>query len=866
MEDSRKACYMGELLTDAEMHTATSEDIASILKMCKDLPYLQEPLWRFLSTCEKSGIFAKAPVGSLRAQVVARCVWYLGRLHKINGNAAFCIAHASAGVLQQLSGHIVRALESRALETELRAKLIYGLGVLRFREPSVIKAVVRHVESPSQLKGISPMSVSCVVYGMQHLDITDFYSLQPLTDVILHDIGLGRFSNLDIASLLTSAVKMRWKNDDLDLKLAKEACRWARLQKYNPKTFSTVCLSLGRLNYQDQQDIARVVNYVKKLDRLQTLDTQGLSHVAFGMHLLKVTDSEMWTMMGAQAQRPSRLKWFTEQGLAMLIHSLGWHVDQPSVWNTLSEEVLEKRDLSCFTEQSLMTMLSGLHSQPSSKERLLKAILMELADVRLWNLSEANLIEAFGALCALNLEDADFIKLARQAVFTEIQNRAYQDLLSAQSIALIVFALGRVKSCQLESHQTLFQFLVHVLDPFVITELTPQGFACVLFGLGELRFKHGKILDALASAVLRTGLSKFSTFELCNVFFGLGKCGYRRSRQLGIILGELLKEQRFQEMNSGIVSTLMLSLPYHQFEDKELMELLFDRFLDSHLLPTFSLRQLSVVLYASVLVNYKDDKRIARLLQTLFMERSQPWTAEEKKQLPWLMHSLGLLKHKDQQIWNFIFAELDRDNYELLTQLDVQQLTSVLVALRQANNCPSALIQHLLDHLLKSNSLFQMDISSRIKVLECVVAITPNDTASVERLVKKLFVRMRTKQLSQAAMLRIADCLFQTHFIANCNLSKWFLTEMLTFEGGILFSRLPDRQLLYLVFALPILIDQQHPYVSLLLDVLIAEVLSIRRRESIRMMDMIKAISALKKAEKQFKQMEPFDVLPLIVR
>ena len=849
---------VAELLIEAaqKLDGAAPQTVIRILQTCTRQSSLdRNALRQFVTSCGQSRVFSKE---HLSHQDVVNCVASLAQLHRIARDASFSMAEASHEVLHQLSHHIMSMLET-AIDVEHTVKIIDAISVLQFRETSLQQSIVACIESASKLNGLSPTHLACLVHGLSRMGISDYYTLQPLTRLALSEMNFGLFSNATVASLLESAARMQWRNDDIHAKLATEACRRERILRYDGRTFASICLSLGRLSHSCSSDIARLVRHIKQLDRIAQLDARGLSQLALGMHLLDIEDLNLWDQLSQASVFRLRLKNFDEEGLAMVLYSFGSRVQRPIVWEAVSVEILRRRRLSSFRDVTLMTAIHGLvHRSTIPQQPLIAKLFREITTPeRLSCLSEENLVGAFVALNRVRWKATTTLRKSGAALSQAILQLPTP---SSLSIALTIYTLGGIRCCRLVPKQEITPFVRRALKPDVIDRFTSKLWACLFFGLGELRFHDWRTLDDLLLPFFRTDWSTFNTFEVCNIFFGLGKCGYQRSQVTGPLLEEILRKERRADMDTGILSTLVLSMAYHRIQDKHLLDELISYVLDPARLPTFSKKQLSVILHALTILQYSNRDALEKIIRSLIPVGSRSaMSPEEREQLPWIVHSLGKLRVTDAGIWELLVSELKRDNCEAISHMTPAGLSSVLTALSNTGRMPSDVTARLVETFLTHE---RVDNGSLMKMLESATKLDQRHVQ--EHTFRRLLFRCRIKRMGTFFMLRYAESFFRADLLKGHNpYAKGFLTEFLHFRQGMLFSRLTDRRLLQLVASLQDGIDQNYPYLARLFAALKAELFSLRRRDSIRMDDMMDATATLKATEDYLKS-NPSTALPVL--
>lgn len=740
-----------------------------------------------------------------------------------------------SSLIKSLIGNVVSIFEDKEIEIGLISKLIYAFGVLQFREKPRLEAIIHFVNASKRLCEATTFDMISLTTGFRLLGITDPYSLQPLTKTIL-TLGLGSFSDFEIDQLFFNVVQMQWKSESLEDLVAKEALRWDRIIEYRPRVLASICRTLSQSKKKKEIKLDSLVLYLTNLNRLETFDSQGLVDLAYAMKRLDVSDLNFWNQLIQSCCQPSRLKAFENRRLVSLIHSLGSQFSKGKRSSTLEIEVRNR--LRTLSNDDLVIISLGLCQ--SSYARLQRRVLKELIEPdRLKGLSGHQLTGAF-----LSIRRNDWVPFFPTSIGRTLAHQLAlkNEEMTPKSIGLTIYTLGILKDHSLASQAVLKILLAKAYDRRTAKEFTSQGWACLFFGLGELRFNDFKILNSLVWNVVRSNLNQFSTFEICNVFFGIGKCGYKHVKEIGILLGEILKKEREEDMNNGILVTLMLSLAYHGLEDNELIEKVIDRLLDISNPEPISKKQLSIVLYSLTVLNYAKIDRIEALLRKIF-QNHEAWNEEDRKQLPWMIHTLGLMRYTNGDIWKLILDEVRRRKYELLSWMGIRELTGILYSLSKVRWGTSDLIQLLVNRLIKIPILDRMDSLCRLKVLESITTLLPEKSNLADEVMKRLLVRCRIKTFGQKSMLRIMNCFFRTQMLQRSTLSNWILTEFLFFKNGILMSRLMDDQLLYLVHSLEEIHNRNYPYFDLFVEALKSEIFSIQRRQSIRMQDMIQAIS-----------------------
>ena len=846
-----------ELLNEAaqKLEGASPQAAIRILQTCTQQSSVdRNALLQFVTSCGQSPVFSGE---HLSHQDVVNCVAALALLHRRTREASFSLAEASHGLLHQLS-HQIRSMLESAIDVEHIVKIIDAISVLQFRETSLQQSIVACIESASKLNGLSATDFARLMHGLSRMGISDYYTLQALTRMALRDMEFGIFSNAVVASLLESAARMQWRNDDIHAKLAAEACRRERIPHYDGKTFASICLSLGRLSHSCSSDIQRLVRHITRLNRIEQLDAHGLSQLALGMHLLNINDVALWDQLSRASVYRLRLQSFDEQGLAMVLYSFGSRVQKPLVWRELCDEILRRRGLSSFRDITLMTAIHGLVHRPHiPQSHVIQKLFIEITrPERLSRLSEKNLVGVFVALGRVRWKTTTTLRKSGAVLSQAILELPTP---SSLSIALTIYTMGIIRCCRFASTQDITPFVRKALRPDVIDRFTSKLWACLFFGLGELRFRNWPILDDLLLPLFRSDWSKFNAFELCNIFFGLGKCGYQRNRVTGPLLWEILRKERCAEMNCGILSTLVLAMAYHRMQDAHLLNELMSYILHPARLPTFTKKQLSVILHALTILQYSNQDVLAKLIRSLIPIDGRSLTPEEREQLPWIVHSLNKLRVTDAQIWQSLVRELKRDNSAAITHMTPAGLSSVLAALSHTGYTPCDVTERLVETFLTHD---RVDNGSLMKILEAALKL---DRRHVQDLTfRRLLLRCRIKRMGKPFMLRFAESFFQSDLLKGANpYAKQFLTEFLFFRKGVMFSRLPDRRLLELVASLRDAIDQNYPYLHRLFAALKAEVFSVRRRDSIGMDDMMYATTTLKATDDRLKSI-PFTTSPFL--
>eukprot|EP00210_Caulerpa_lentillifera_P005061 g4834.t1 len=709
---------LDRLLVDATKNIDKKNhgEILKLLELCsrsqdRELTSLNQ----FLQSCSRTGVFFRPPVGSFSPKEVICLLTSLSKLHKKSRLKEKSILTGSRGVLQGLSFHLSPMLKQRQFLPWQVAKLVYSLGILCHQYSPLNNQIISLVQDTEFLKSLKPSDLSCLVYGLAQLNLTDFYTREKLTRVILDDIGLGVFSDQDLAALFYASVKLNWKNSQIDRKLAEEVTYWMRVRSYDSKTLSSVCYSLGNLSESSRPKLGALVGHLKKDRVLTGLDSQALVHVAHGLGKSGVKDSEFWTRLGSEISKKRRLKKFTEQGLATLISTFGSIQDSIECWTVLLEEASKANRLKSFQNTSLMNIFIGLKSCSFKNYPIFVKLLKEVVKP---SRMESMTVKQLTALVLCIGQYPSSPDTLIRSVFFEIFHCSRRLQLDPQIISLAIYSLGKLDR-KLMSIKEITLFLERSLESGIIREFSPQGLSCLLFGLGELKFPFkSQLLQALVEQVIILGLKNFNTFELCNVVFGLGRCGFSSSKTAGVFLNELLQKKRLEEMTMMNLATLILALSYHQIQDQDAVESVLDRILHPSNSGKLGVDEISRILFALSKLQYPNFTRVEILMKE-FLSHEQ--TSAEA--ISHVLNSLAELGFKDAQIWTSV---LERTTPDEINSISLEGLSNLIYSLSKVEAGGQKLRISIVQRLMKPVKIRSLKPIGLVKVLEAVV-MSPHD-------------------------------------------------------------------------------------------------------------------------------------------
>lgn len=203
------------------------------------------------------------------------------------------------------------------------------------------------------------------------------------------------------------------------------------------------------------------------------------------------------------------------------------------------------------------------------------------------------------------------------------------------------------------------------------------------------------LLDELVSGDY---FSRFTTQQIGNVIYGLGRLKCQHAEVHKAVAQELSKKDRLEEMKYLELSTVFVGLGQMQFLEIDTLNLIATEVMKPTRLAGFKPLELAYILHGSGMLKYK-NKRFLHAL-TSEVTRGNRLVGFREKELANITYALGLLDFKDEAVVSILLREITRK--ERLDIFTDQGLENIVFAMRKMGRGADPLLSKLVK---ESNNL-----------------------------------------------------------------------------------------------------------------------------------------------------------------
>eukprot|EP00210_Caulerpa_lentillifera_P006880 g6577.t1 len=464
-----------------------------------------------------------------------------------------------------LGNCLVHELDNRGLST-----IIYSLGQLQVlsngnlmpREAlEMVHLILKELQESYRMQYLEPRQISNVLYGLALLkvDLGDQNGVQYLVQLGCQEQNLSNFTEQGFCNFLYSLKELEIQLDhELQTQLISELLKNDRIENLSQQGLCNVMSSLKSIGIQDKkvlevlaaasihssrlllynsQDLANLVhtisswtvsnkapvlnmfkNRILEMKNLAKMKEQELCVIiyCFAQSGLQELDS-FYKLLGKEIIQQERLPLYTNQGLSMVIYSLGMAKYRDLViWRALGREASKTDRLEIASNQSLANLVYGLGRLRLTGDSVLNTV---------------------------------YVKILKEAQKSHRLNSANE-----QYLANIIYSLA-----QLKLKQFLEAFLTEILQLKRLTKLSDQGLSNIfqaLCWLGDTKPVHRKqLLEEAENRCRKTRLSEAAVLNFIHA--GLSTEGWNQQLPPHSILRALLPKTQLASFTSdGLISIL----------------------------------------------------------------------------------------------------------------------------------------------------------------------------------------------------------------------------------------------------------------------------------------------------------------------
>lgn len=282
------------------------------------------------------------------------------------------------------------------------ANLMYGLGQLHRRKrresgctgatfsnvfPSqdeLVRVLIDHIVSSSLSVEFSECDLVSLLQGIALLQAKD---RQQVMDLLLSDLRRAdRLACLNEGQIMRTIHALALLNiDDSDLLngLCGEIVAMGIATGFKDEEISTIIYSLGILKHYHPGAINLLLEELVDSDRLPRMPEKSIVNILYGLsqhpRIDKVHIQRFLPCIVSEASRQDRQSRYTDQGLTLLVYSLGQlYFEEQQLLEPIVEEIMDPKRLRQFTDQGLSCVLYGLMKMRYNNVKFLELVSAEI--------------------------------------------------------------------------------------------------------------------------------------------------------------------------------------------------------------------------------------------------------------------------------------------------------------------------------------------------------------------------------------------------------------------------------------------------------------------------------------------------------
>lgn len=263
----------------------------------------------------------------------------------------------------------------------------------------------------------------------------------------------------------------------------------------------------------------------RKLNQFNETDLASLSA---SMGILEISNPVQYNLLAYEVQADIHLIRFSEQNMVNVAFGLttGGGLDLFEACPIFTQELLTERRLTGFSYRQLALIARCFSTAQKRRNgyRLLPLLRKLIHPIALPQLNSLELRSAVVALGCFKIDDRSIW----ETLLNHLKEHGFSEI-SNFDLTCVYYSMGVVR---FYDREILDKIAMKILkDPETIQNFSRLGLSNCFFGIGSLKYINEPLISALCDAVDRKEiLESFTPSQFANVVFSLGQIGYKHGR------------------------------------------------------------------------------------------------------------------------------------------------------------------------------------------------------------------------------------------------------------------------------------------------------------------------------------------------
>lgn len=392
--------------------------------------------------------------------------------------------------------------------------------------------------------------------ALQHSSKVD--SIMPeIVKLLKQENSLVELSSRELANLLQSFAKWGFfRDEELLQSVTRELLsRGDELFKDDLRQLSWMMINFGALwtnsGSAGEDLMLAAVNELKSRDSLQGVETTALIRFASAFEKFGYRNQDLMVKIANELLKRD-FSTFSASSLHQMARSYSKSKTRGApLLDAIEHELLQRKDWSGFTHQSLCEIAAAMAMCAKNTTRLFKRIASELKPADVMELRPklvSDLCFAFGHT-KVN-DDALFASLA-----ASLEQREDLAGFSTQRLATILWSFAELR--QAERHPALFKRLsLHLQDRADFRDVLSDDLLSILSSFANAKIQDRALFNVTSQIVQERDLSKFKERELASLVHSFGKAKHKDEALFASLLGEISRRKSTDFSPTALVQIL----------------------------------------------------------------------------------------------------------------------------------------------------------------------------------------------------------------------------------------------------------------------------------------------------------------------
>ncbi|GMH44090.1 hypothetical protein BSKO_12024 [Bryopsis sp. KO-2023] len=577
------------------------------------------------------------------------------------------------------------------------------------------------------------------------------------------------------AGIIHSCAKLDHWNADLLQKLGESLLQESDQRAYSPRNLSNILYGLGvlrrRMTYNgelgheeklfpmEEEVVEACVSQM--MSRLNELNQHDLSMFIYALGLMDYSgDDRFYQALMDEVQRPWHLEKFSDMDIITIAFGLT-KAKRPHLVKAclgLFREAMQPERLKNFRPREMVLFLRCLMNPqvvPTARREIDFVPLMQRM-ISLNELDEMGVLTLRTVVLAMGIFRIRNLELWERVTDFLMKER-WLDWVRAYDTTMVLYAMGVARYYRVSVLESICENLMKSA-PF---NFGANGVSNVVFGLGQLRYKHKGVVSEIVKYATQPGfLEECRNLQVSNIAFSLGQI---RSKTETLPLGEVLAKHivesgRMDGMSNHLLVNALFGLINCGVVDPTLMIPLLNEMMSEERVRTMTTAQISMAMFCVGAFSSPITASIEPMLARLRDEKCR--ASFDSKDVARVMRALGRVKVQDREVPELIMGLLGNDGVKV-TQIKDAALVDLMEAMTMLDMHGKGYVRVLVREAIRGERVARFTTSELSRAMQAVsrISIRRKFNGVLEDMLEEILAIGRLKEMNCNALFTATVCL-----------------------------------------------------------------------------------------------------------